>query len=69
MRPKLVLQDPQLTRRNGLKLCQEKFKLDIRKNFMERVVKTWNGLPRAVVGSASLEVFKKHMFKALEDVV
>lgn len=70
MNPRLVLQDLQLTRRNGLRLCQERFKLDIRKKFfMERGVKTRNSHPRAMVGSASLEVFKNHMFKALEDMV
>jgi len=50
------------TRSNGHKVKQRKFHLNMRKNFFTlRVMEHWKRLPREVVESPSLEIFKTHL--------
>ena len=56
-------------RGNGVKLRQGRFRLDIRKNFFTESDQALEYAAQEVVESPSLEVFKKHVDTALQDII
>jgi len=57
-----ILWDNNRSRRNGFRLKEGKFRLDIRKEFFTvRVVRPRHRLPREAVGAPSLAVFKARL--------
>jgi len=58
------------TRSNGYKLHQERFHFDIgNKCFTVRTIIHWNNVPRDVVKSPSLEVFKMQLDRVLDNFI
>ena len=51
-------------------MCKGRFKLNNMKNFFsESLLRHWTGVPRDVVGSPFLKVFKKRVSVALRGMV
>ena len=58
------------TRGNGMKVQHRKFRMNVQKNFFTvRVTEHWNSLPREVVESPSLEIFRTRLDAELCDMM
>ncbi len=58
------------TRRNGFKMEEGRFRLDIKKkSFTVRVVRHWNRLPREAVDAPTLKAFKTRLDGALSNLI
>jgi len=59
-----------MTRSNGFKLKEGRFRLDVRRNlFTMRMVKHCHRLPREVVDAPSLETFKVRLDRAMSNLI
>jgi len=59
-----------LTHGSGSKLCQGRFRQDVRKLFFaERVVKPWNRLPAEAVDAPRQSVLKRHLDTTLNSML
>ena len=57
-------------RRNGFKLEEGQFRLDMRKKFFTvKVVRHWNRLPSEIVDAPSLKALKARLDGALSNLV
>ena len=64
------LAPPGMTRNNGYKLLESRFRFDICKNhFTIRAARIWNQLPREVVLAPTLGVFKKRLDAYLVGII
>ena len=53
------------TRGSGFKVKEERFRLDVRKNFTIRVVRHWKRLSREVMDVPSMKTFKVRVDRSL----